>query len=271
MNYAGTIDVVELPALKSWDPRSGWTITRRFRGSPAAVSVVASSWIASGNRVQIESAEDGSFDTLGVILGAEDTQPANLPLADQWSLVGNDLEKSLWTLPAIVAEMDKVSIANTDHVHALSLLRTDVEAFARGETSVPDPQNPGSTMDLTLSGLQTVVEALGMSWPVWLALITSMARGEEAWSVSQFVLRHTLTISANSSIRPSYDGVGRVYSSSTLIGVEQIPNTLKFVIPDGYWLKRTPTVEQTAADKYQITQEWWHAESYDLFIYGSPL
>jgi len=52
-----------------------------------------------------------------------------------------------------------------------------------------------------------------------------------------------------------------------LRAVENIPTTINFELPTGWWLKRTPTVEQTAADKSTITQEYWHADAYDPFVY----
>lgn len=266
MSLAGAIGPVELRPAKSWDPRSGWSIVRRWRGEESVIAILADQYRAAGYRVEVDPSDDGSYDILRVQLGAEETQPPDQPLADQWTLAGNDLEKSLWSLPVIRTEMDAC-----ENTMALAMLRADIEAMVRGETAVPDPQTPSTTIDLTLDGLKSVVEELGMNWAPWLALITSLARGEESYSVSQYVLRHVLTIGSNSTIKPSYDNVGRMYSTASLEAAEQIPSTLKFVLPAGFWLKRTPTVDQTAADKYQITQEWWHAEQYDPFIYGEPV
>jgi len=80
-------------------------------------------------------------------------------------------------------------------------------------------------------------------------------------------LRHTVVITSNSTIQPVLTNVGKVYSTAALQSAENIPGTIKFSLPDGYWLKRTPTVDQYGTDKWQITQEYWHADSYSTFLY----
>jgi hypothetical protein len=85
--------------------------------------------------------------------------------------------------------------------------------------------------------------------------------------VSQWVLRHTIIIAANSTIKPSLINVGKVFTTQMVQLIENIPATLKFDLPQGWWLKRTPTVEQTSADKFTITQEFWHGDAFDPFVY----
>jgi hypothetical protein len=96
-------------------------------------------------------------------------------------------------------------------------------------------------------------------------LVNQMSLGVEAFTVSQYVLRRVLIIAANSSIKPSLEHVGEIYRTAELVQAEAVPGTIRFDLPEGYWLKRTPTVDQMSLDKWQITQEWWHADAYSPF------
>jgi len=120
---------------------------------------------------------------------------------------------------------------------------------------------------LNLDVILASAQLMGASKAIIAGLISAFAQGIESYPHSQWVLRHVLVIAANSSIRPSLVNVGRMYTTDMLRAVESIPDTLKFDLPSGWWLKRTATVEQTAADKFTIAQEYWHADSFDSFVY----
>jgi len=266
MNYRGQSGPVEIPSLRSWDPRTGWTITRRWRGTPSTVAVLEAQLRTAGLRTSLEPSEDNAYATLSAQYGAEESQPPTEPLSDTWALVGNDLEKSLWNHPRILAELLRIPDADLDKQQEIALVRAEVDALIRAEQEVTHAD--GSIYTLTIQHILLVhIANLGLDAQVFRGLISALVRGEEAFTVSQWVLRHTLVIAANSSIKPSLANVGRVYPTDQLRAVEAIPNTIRFDLPLGVWLKRTPTIEQTSADKWTITQEFWHAEQYDPFIY----
>jgi hypothetical protein len=90
----------------------------------------------------------------------------------------------------------------------------------------------------------------------------------EAFPVSQYVLRKTLIVPSNTNLRPALENVGKIFTTTNQLKTsESIPTTLLFVLPEGVWLKRTPTVQQITSDKWQALQEWWHADDYSRFVF----
>jgi hypothetical protein len=269
MSFTGTTGLVQYPDADGWDPRMGPTIVRRWKGSEDRVREGASQLRRAGIRYQVEPSLDGGYWVLTGTSGAEETQDPMLPLSDEWSLVGNDLEKSIWDHPRIKEELDKaVTDENGTIVAKVAYVRAAVDAFARGEATIVD--SDGDEYPLTYEYIiNSLVAELGGTPNVatWEAFIKSRCSGVESYSVSQWVLRHTIIIAANSTIKPSLINVGKVFTTQMVQLIENIPATLKFDLPQGWWLKRTPTVEQTSADKFTITQEFWHGDAFDPFVY----
>lgn len=271
MKFYGHADANELASVRSWHPRTGWSITRRWTGNPAALDTIQAQLLADGVPIDRDPGERGGFGRISGTFGADTDQPEDQPLSDNWSLVGNDLEKTLWELPQVVAETSKIPGDDTTKIQRLARLKADIDALVRGQTTTTG--DTGEEIDLTVDQLMLVVAALGMSTTVFLGLMKSMAAGVESWSVSQFVLRNVRVLAKNfgSSLKPNYDNVGKVLTTATLKQQEQVPSVLPFDIPEGVWLKRTPTADYESADKTVVTREFWHADSYDKFVYGEAL
>jgi hypothetical protein len=234
----------ELPILKTWDPRLGWQSTRRWRGTLDTLATAVNTLQASGYRITIEPDPDSPYATLSAtVAGPEDGTSPDTSLLTTWALLGNDLEKDTIELPKVQAALVTLSDSG------LSNFRKDLQAAL-------DAFTPPDATPFALDAIMT-------------GLYRSKLRGVESYAVSQFVLRRTTFASVLASYKPSLANIGRIYTTAALTAAEQIPNTLRFDLPDGYWLKRTPTWEQQDADRAQITQEWWHAESYDPFIYDT--
>jgi hypothetical protein len=253
------LSLVELPSGRSWDPRIGFTIIRRYRGSLTQIQMVEANAKAANLRVQIEPDTEGGFGVVSVWYGAEETQPSDVPLADTWELVGNDLEKELWELPKVVEALSTLTLTKRRRI------RIEVESWLTGPLVVGDVTY--SDWDAYIAYAELTADQA----EILKELVTERIRGVQAWTVSQWVLRRTLIIAANSTIKPALSDVGKVRSTTTLKSEENIPSTVKFDLPEGFWLKRTPTFTQTAADKWTITQEWWHADAYSELIYGAPV
>ena len=268
MSLTGFSGLAQLPDAPGYDPRTGDVIVRRWRGPEDAVKSAASYLRADLIRYTIEPSLDGGYWHQVATLGADETQPPDLPLADTWTLAGNDLEQSIWEHPKIQSQWARLATVmypfNDAVASQVQTLRRYIEEYVRGERTVI-VNNAVLPIDLTI--IESLVTMLGMDASVFRALIMSMSLGVEAYTVSQWVLRHTLIISSRSSIRPSLFNVGKVFTTHHLRAVERIPTTIMFDLPDGWWLKRTPTAEQTSADKFTISQEWWHADTYDPFVY----
>lgn len=266
---AGNPGPVELPATRIDDPRTGPALVRRFRGERMAVEALATTHRSAGARTEVTPDEGGTWATLLANYATDPSAPTDVPLTDIWEMDGNDLEKTLWEHPKIVAELakardDSYGIAS----NKLHRIKAEVEALMSGETETTD--DDGQTYNLTpehIVGLHVVNLGPGMRTDVWYKFLEALGRGVESWTISQYVLRHTTVIGGRSRIRPALDNVGKVFTTGRLKGAEAIPSTLMFDLPEGYWLKRTPSVRQTAPDKWTITQEWWHADAYDGFVY----
>lgn len=262
----GSTGPVELRPIKRWDSRSGDTIVRRFRGDEFQISALAAYHKSEGRSVENQPDEDGAYHTLMVTLGSEDSQPENQPLSDQWLPVTNTLEKHLWEHPKITKELDKIPWSTVEKAETANKLKRWMEDWLSGATEVQIAG--GSTEPLNLSVFETLVTSLGMTWSVFFGYLQARIKGVEAWPISQHVLRHSLVIAANSSLRPSRVNVGKIFTTAELKSVEAIPDNIKFDMPNGYWLKQSPTgPEQVASGKWTIVQEYWHADEYDTWVY----
>jgi hypothetical protein len=264
-------DIEELTPERDWTPQNGWTVVKRWRGTPTAIDLKITelqNTFSFGVRMNIAEEDEGGHQVLRAWYGATDSQSIDAPVSDQWSLVGNDLEKSLWVTDEVQNEFAKLTDVSQAH-H----IKTDIERYLDGETTSFDwSQTPPAEIPLNLSGIIAGIVGIGLSETVFRGLIDALAKGDESRTVSQFVLRRVTTVRNGSSIKPAYNFVNMVLTTDQLIGgtdpgALNIPNTLSFEFPPGFWLKRTPTAEATGSDKFQITQEWWHADQYEPFAY----
>lgn len=238
----------------AWNPRAGYSQVVLYTGTPSELEAIA--LIAKNNNYTHRYLPDaqGSYSTLEVTYGAAETQDPAEPLSDEWSLVGNDLEKSIFEHPSVTSQQEGWSVQEKLDFKAIS------EASARG--------NADSVTEIR----ERLIESKKTAASDLLDKVaTELAKGVEAFPVSQYVLRRNQVITNNSSIKPTLDNVGKVYTTSAVKNSYGIPDTIKFSLPEGFWLKRTPTVEPTGQDKYIITQEFWHADEYSVFLYGDPI
>jgi len=245
MDFYGTTVTGEARGY-TWNPRTGYQQVVVYTGTPAELETLSANAISNGYSVRYVPDQQGGYSSLEVTYGAAETQDPAVPLSDEWSLIGNDLEKSIFEHPSVTSEQETWEPSEKVNFKAA------IEAALRGDgTTAADLLDPLPAGSVQLAD----------------SLYDELAKGVEAYTVSQFVLRHTVVITSNSTIQPVLTNVGKVYSTAALQSAENIPGTIKFSLPDGYWLKRTPTVDQYGTDKWQITQEYWHADSYSTFLY----
>ncbi len=109
--HIGQIGPAELTPVKTWDPRFGWVLRPRFRGTEDALAVVVERLKSEGIRFSMDPDDDGL-----VTITAEGNDVDEEPL-ETWSLKGNDLDKSLWSLPQIEAEWAKDIEPEEDKTH----------------------------------------------------------------------------------------------------------------------------------------------------------
>lgn len=247
------------------DPRNGLSMVRSYHGKFDALSLLETSAAENGRRTMMDPQPDGSY-VLRVQYGAEDTQDTNEPLATVWELVGNDMEKELWTLPEVKRVMDIITT-----VHGKAVIRKLIEDWVKGD--VEAELDNGETLTLNEANIRSMANLYGITstndQTILIELANNLVQGVQSWTISQFVVRRTVTIASNAgdSLKPAYDNVNKVMDDATFNATESPPATLKFRIPEGYFLKRTPTVRQVAADKWEVVNEWWHADDYSELIY----
>lgn len=262
------IAIIELKPEISFDPRSGYSIVRRWRGTEYQIDLLATFYEFRGFRVERTPSDNGGKSFLRVYFGAEETWPDDKPIIDKWSKRGNDLEKHLWSLPKVKAELAKVTVP--EDYQKLALLKADIEGFAKGDTKTTD--DDGKTQKLNLAWIDRECNSVGMDLTIMHGLIGAFTRGEEAYPVSQCVLIRTQIIPSNSKLEADETNVDKIFTTDGMKTLfPTIPQKIKNQMKPGYWLKKTPTEDQVASDKIQIEYEWWFAEYYDPFIYGAPV
>ena len=259
-----------LKAEQSYDPKQGWKTTLRYRGIASALTSLADSLAYAGASIRIDPESDShNYFVLSATFGVSEygstTPPEDTdltPLSDNWELEGNDLEKSVWELPTIKDQLAIMHAATGEGINGFQLLtefRKDVNDLVNGTMEDPGA-DPNAIIPVGI-GLNT---ALLAQW------IKELCMGVESFIVSQWVLRRTREIAPNCRIKPSMTNVMRVFTTAQLGKVNSIPSVIKFDLPSGYWLKKSPRVTGPSDDgNWTITEEWWHSDSYSSLLYSA--
>lgn len=267
--FFGITGLVELPSVSQWDPKTGDTLQRRYRGTRGECEIASLVVRADRKRYSIEQPDYDGFAILSVFQSAEDGADPAVPLSSEWELIGEDLEKSIWVHPKWLSIASKLRDGKDGESWWVAYFRGQIEALARGESKFTDREGTEfalSRADIisdvdAIAGLNSTQEKnLGQ-------LIDDLCDGVESWPISRYVLRHTEIVAANTTIRLSYANVGKIFSTAKLTRTEDIDQVILGTLPNGWWLKRTPTLRASGSSKYQITQEWWHADDYSRFLY----
>lgn len=98
-------------------------------------------------------------------------------------------------------------------------------------------------------------------------IITYLRDGVEAFIVSQYVLRKSITMPTSTKDIYALQNVNKRLTPWMMENKEGVPTGLKFALPDyGEWLKKAPSVTYER-NKMTIDQEYWHAEDWNDYIY----
>jgi hypothetical protein len=203
------------------------------------------------------------------------------PLAVTWGLNGNDLEQGMWEHPRIKVETAKFSALGTAAGNELlKRLKTSIEAFVQGQTTVasvllnvdPAALDDGETTPISFEKIGAYIDLLRVRGvPLieaeWAGFIESRLRGVEAFLTPQYVLTRQQTWASAAIAQVSLANVNRILTTDQVINLEGVPGRLIFSVPPGFWLKKTPQVQQQDDGVWVATNEWWWAEDYDGFVY----
>lgn len=142
------------------------------------------------------------------------------------------------------------------------------------------------------TGAAPYSELSGGSKTALKAICEDVLKGVEAFTVSQYVLRNTITLQYASTagaqvLAPYYDDVNKIWETSDITAamtamtrpIDPATSTVAFTLPligllssspfSGYkWLYRTPDVQQLGNGKWQITREWWETTDYSTVLYS---
>jgi len=98
-------------------------------------------------------------------------------------------------------------------------------------------------------------------------IITYLRDGVEAFIVSQYVLRKSITMPTSTEDIYALQNVNKRLTPWMMENKEGVPAGLKFALPDyGEWLKKAPSITYER-NKMTIEQEYWHAEDWNDYIY----
>ena len=285
--FKGTSSVIEQAPERAWDSVSGYTTTRIYVGNKTKVEQFSSGYINDSSGASIVAgysnasiSYDGPSATLrltysGTNFGATSSSTSNLQpsasdiagvtLSNIWYLEGNDLEKDLFHLEDMQAIFKNTTNAN------LSAFRKDWDEATSARTNPDDvPFAASSKYSGTVNGMNAAAQAAYVK-----NIYISALRGPEFFTVSQYVLRNIKVVPPTTNQSPEHANVGSQFTNALMTATsgngQSVPAVMLPGISSGFWLKRTPSVEQTTEGNYQITKEFWYSEDYDTNIYGTAI
>lgn len=272
------------PVLDSSVER-GQQTTRRWRGLYA--ELLAASPSIGGITQRLEQEDDvwwvlnATFAGWPDSAGENPTYPdPNSQITHLWSLQGSRVAKSIWDLPVVRAELERLRDRNGpfSNIQGVANLRSDLQALARGDvykiTAPEDAEHGNSASSRTtwltwkgvLSGIQGTLDV-----GVITELFSSLSNGVESYSIDAFVLRRRSVAPNGANLAPVYADTNRAFRTASLTSSQSIPALIQSNLPDGYWFKGAPVVDQTDANRYEVVQDWTWVMDFDRFVYGAPI
>ena len=234
----GNVTVVEQDSEIEWNALTGYRATRKFRGLKDDILGMVPAMRQAGFTFRITPDEDGPMSEC--VMTAPDAQDGADPsteteITTTWTVAGNDIEKDLESHPYWI------DLAQSS--------RENLRDFKNGDKKEGD---------VVLAEGDTNAEAFK----------TLIKAGTTSYTISQIVVQRTMTVAPSYAGAASMTNVNRIYSKAGLSSAESIPDTIVFSLLAGYYLKRTPTITQQPNGRFQITNEWWHADTWSTTLYG---
>lgn len=245
MSVHGSSAFLEQAPRWGWRQNGGAFKERAWEGPASGLTSFLSASLPQGySEYSVE--DEGDLVIVRAVYTADIPERIGNPSDDglldrSWELEGDDLEMSLWGHPKIIA-----ATAGDTTSEAVAL-RVLVDKLLTGEVT----EIPGTT-DLD-------------------ELVKRLANGTESYLESRFVLRKVETVRKNSSIRPSFTNVNRVFTYAALLSSEPSLSYENLIQASGLtslsWLKGTPRVRPTQDGLWQVEQEYKGAQQWDSWIY----
>lgn len=291
MNYTGTVDFTEQPRRYRWSSTSGWETVRTWSGSKAKLQAFIDTLEAEGGYTGLEILQTAALSTVQATYATEQPEggtgtPTTVdPISRTWSLNGNELNVSILGHPKALQLYDFNTTWLAKIQCRVAVYKQKIADYYSGKLSTLPRLIPSSDEDpvkYTATdpwgvGLGTIEGSLIDPSSTLLGyaeeLCKHLANGVTSYNVSQYSLVKTELVTNASTIRLSHTNVGKMHRYATLLGVEpSLPASLLLNLTgltSVFWLKKTPTLQQTSQGRFQLTQEYWSFLKYSDFIYDT--
>lgn len=260
MRMTGFTGLSELEPAEEFDPTQGWVRQRRVRGLHGDVKRLIQGLNSAGLRASITPIDGTPMsEARWWVQGLDDGSDEDDSAVVIWSLRRNVDEPS-------INEHWKSKLVEAAFPGALAWLESKAneykaQALAAAQASQLPPAPPSAISGRLLTGASATIDSYARS------LVDLWIRGESTFVRFQYVLRKIITVPANSTQKPNNADVGMVYTTAGLQAAYPLPAEVLFTLPTAEWLKVSPEVDQVTNGKFQISDEWWSADSYDRFLY----
>ena len=281
ISHDGEPPIAELEPLPVYDSLRGQQVQRRWVGSRARITAKYQEILLAGGAqsARVTDALNGmglqlTVDYAGVYNSATGTvETSQSSIVTEWTSEPAILTKSIWDYPPVYVEFRK--LGNTEAgLSDARKLRSFIDAYVRGETTVPDPADPKGVkvLPLTAEKILLIVRELGLSVEVFQQLMAEMIRGLSSYNPPSWNLRRSRRIPAGVSFVEPSTNVGRCLSYTALSGEGFSSSHLRSDLPTfGYWLKSFPVDRPTGDGFRQVDTDFTWLEQFSEFLYGPPV
>jgi hypothetical protein len=242
----GNTNIQQLRSEVAWDPTNGDTVVERYRGLDDDIRGLIPLFRAEGFKYRIIPDGTGPWSTLE--LRAADAldgqEPTATELTTTWEMDGNELQKDLLTFSGM---------GDTVAERAAAAARIEFE-FKQIQANV-----------------FTVAESVASLTATYNATVAHLLRLKllkvESYEISQFVLRRNTILPVKYDGKWSITNVMKQWTTAQLQAEFSIPETIKFNLPEGAWLKRVPSIRQQKDGRFLAVDLWFHGDAIDTVLY----
>lgn len=279
--------------------RDGAISTNLERDAGGFLGTFTATWVTSNIDAALWTGTPVAPATRGATSG-DQFQESSL-----WTLDGNDLEKDVYSGMVMEACEAALKAASAGSQFGFVMrVKKAIDNYESGkdgdENLIPDyfekafdiEDYLGPPSIAPLDTIEAAPSVTGLVAPLTLlddlkGACGDILRGQEAFTISQYVLRNTKTTQYTSSIAPHLANSNRIWTTAnikTLMAAETRTidpptSVVDYDIPllgvlgssgifdTSKWLYRTPDIQELSNGKWQITKEWWEGEDISLNTY----
>jgi len=296
-DYAGTYFTGTSGILLGGAGRDGAISTDLVRDEGGQLGIFSATWVTSNLTSALWTGAPTAPATRGATSG-DQFQESSL-----WTLDGNDIEKDIYQCDIFPKCEDVINAAATGAGNGWAeRVKLAITAYLAGNdgdgTPMADPYGTpfalteyfGDTSIIPLAALVAPTPSITGGTSLYTdlqAVCVDILKGQEAFTISQYVLRNTKTTQYTSSIAAHLANTNRIWTTAnikTLMAAETrtIDPPISIVDYDipllgvlgssgifdtSKWLYRTPDIQELSNGKWQITKEWWEGTEISLSTY----